>query len=269
MSETPTDREETVAAPASEPAASEQSASYLHPDTAAASSQRLRLIPPDGKPPPWWVRHRDKLMLVEMLLTGLFFLLALYFLWLWIFAEPPIAYQNSRDGFVRALAALPPVRHDPAWRVPAKSGRWTHIIVHHTGAAMGSPASIDRYHREERKWENGLGYHFLIGNGKGMDDGEVHMTRRWLEQLDGAHIKKIRDGREKSNSYCIGVALVGNFEETLATPKQLASLRGVLSFLAREYGIAPDAIFGHGQAAANPTACPGRLFFLDEVARLL
>ncbi len=68
-------------------AAGEQSGSYVYPDNGgAASSQRLRLVPPDGKPAHWWQRHREKLGLVEMVLTGLFFVLTLYFLFLWFFA---------------------------------------------------------------------------------------------------------------------------------------------------------------------------------------
>ncbi len=71
-----------------ESAAGEQSGSYVYPDSGAVStsSQRLRLVPPDGKPTHWWQRHREKLGLVEMILTGLFFALALYFLFLWLFA---------------------------------------------------------------------------------------------------------------------------------------------------------------------------------------
>ncbi len=151
LDETPSPDSRGVAPAGETPdgAAAEQSGSYVYPDGGAASSQRLRLVPPDGKPAPWWVRHREKLNLAEMILTGLFLLLALYFLYLWIVADPP-------------LAAIVP---DPAWKAAAAPGRWTQIVVHHTGTAAGTPAAIDRNHREVRKWENGLGYHFLIGNG--------------------------------------------------------------------------------------------------------
>jgi hypothetical protein len=29
----------------------------------------------------------------------------------------------------------------------------------------GDAASIGKYHKDEKGWVNGLGYHFLIGNG--------------------------------------------------------------------------------------------------------
>ncbi len=240
---------------------------YVHPDGGSMSSQRLRLIPPDGKPIRWWHTHREKLELAETILSGLFILLALYFLYLWFFAAGDIAYDPSREGFVQALAALPAVRPESAWRVRATPGRWRNIVVHHTATKTGSAESIDRYHREVNKWENGLGYHFIIGNGHGMDDGEVAMSRRWREQLDGAHVRM--KGTGKANSWSIGIALVGNFEEEVATPRQLAALRGLLAFLLQEYGIKNEEIVGHGQVSVNFTACPGKLFFLDEVLKTL
>lgn len=323
-------------------AATESGTNFLHPDTASASgSQRLRLMPPDGKPLPWHIRHRQKIMLVETVLTALFLLLALYFLWLWIFSPVSVAWADGasglaaallpspfartektprpdkpkawryaiiaytlapfailgvflflfaytdaeaetdsqpvpefepfaadREGFVDALTALQPILPDPSWRVDAKPGRWRLIVVHHTATKGGSAKSIDRHHREVNKWENGLAYHFLIGNGRDMPDGEVFASRRWLEQLDGAHIKEMRE-HKKPNAFAIGIALVGNFEEAVATPRQLAALRGLLGFLMREYGLKATDIVGHGEAAVKYTACPGKLFFLDEVRNTL
>lgn len=242
---------------------------FLHPDSSAAvsGSQRLRLIPPDGKPASWVNRHKEKIIFAEMALTGLFFLLALYFLFKWITYEPEISYAPSRDGFLAALMALPPVRAKSTWKADSAPGRWRGIVVHHTAGTRGTVASIDRYHREENKWPNGLGYHFLIGNGNGMDDGEIAPGPRWQKQLDGAHVRM--KGTSKGNSFSIGVALVGNFEEAVPSSKQLASLRGLLQFLTAEYDIKPGDIVGHGQVSEKYTACPGKLFFIDEVVKTL
>jgi N-acetyl-anhydromuramyl-L-alanine amidase AmpD len=203
---------------------------------------------------PWWVRHKEKVDLAEMILTGLFFLLALYFLYLWIAGDSsPVALTGP----------------DPAWKVAATPGRWTQIVVHHTGTAAGTAESIDRNHREVRKWENGLGYHFLIGNGKRddagqkMDDGEVHMSRRWREQLDGAHVR-MKDTK-KGTSFSIGIALVGNLEETPPTPAQVSALHYLLAFLTAEYGIPKERIVGHGDVSAQYTACPGAKLPLGEI----
>lgn len=79
---------ESKAKPDAKPdaAAGEQSGSYVYPaDGGAAGSQRLRLVPPDGKPTQWWQRHKEKFFLAELALTGVFFAGALYFLYLWLF----------------------------------------------------------------------------------------------------------------------------------------------------------------------------------------
>ncbi len=247
----------------------------------AETSRRLRLVPPDGKPPPWLSRHRGKLYALEWTATVAFALLALYYLWLLLFSVsspgPGATRPPSREEFRERLRALAPIKPDPAWKVAAKPGRWRGIVIHHTATDGGSPEAIDRYHREKMKFENGLGYHFLIGNGKGMGNGEVAVSQRWSEQekLDGAHVKKMSDEAmakvfgappgSRANSFTIGVSLVGNFENSLATPEQLASLRGLLTFLRKEYGIGLAAIVGHGAVSADPTACPGQWFFVDEM----
>ncbi|MDR1744674.1 MAG: hypothetical protein LBS30_02860 [Planctomycetota bacterium] len=76
---------EALEAVAAANANEQQSGSYVYPDSGAASSQRFRLLPPDSKPAQWRQRHRAKLALIETILTGLFFLLTLYFLFLWLF----------------------------------------------------------------------------------------------------------------------------------------------------------------------------------------
>lgn len=215
---------------------------FIHPDAGAASgSQRLRLIPPDGKPVTWWMRHREKLLVAELIATVVFFMLSLYFLIQWLIYDP--------------------------WNVVVEPGRWKQIVVHHTATAGGSPEGIDRYHRNVNKWENGLGYHFLIGNGNGMPDGQIHTGNRWLQQLNGAHVRM--KGTDQGNSFSIGIALVGNFEETQPTERQLESLRRLLRYLLKEYNVPRENIVGHGSVSAKHTDCPGKLFVIKDMVETL
>lgn len=210
----------------------------------------------------WWRRHHQKILYLEWCLTGVFLCLSGYFLWLLISTPLPDPGTGmavpDQEMFRTRLRSLEPPAPDPAWKVEAQPGRWRAIVVHHSATKGGSVVAIDRFHREERKMENGMGYHFLIGNGNGMPDGAVEPGPRWLQQLDGAHTKK-----DKTNTYAIGICLVGDFTNTLPTERQLASLRSLLAFLRKEYSIGLAAITGHNAIMA--TECPGRCFYMDEV----
>jgi len=102
-----------------------------------------------------------------------------------------------------APAEVPVLAAGAGWDV--RLGRnWRHIVIHHSATATGSAASFDREHRE-RGWE-GLGYHFVIGNGTGTGDGQVEVGYRWRNQQRGAHA-----GNLEYNEYGIGICLVGDF----------------------------------------------------------
>ena len=134
---------------------------------------------------------------------------------------------------------------------------WKYIVLHHTATEVGSVESIHAAHRERRDADGnpwrGIGYHFLIGNGRGMPDGEVAATFRWQEQSDGAHA-----GQSRYNALGIGICLVGNFEEEPPTPAQLKSLRELMTNLRTHCRIEPDCIVRHTDI--KQTACPGKQF---------
>ena len=94
--------------------------------------------------------------------------------------------------------------------------RWKHIILHHSATPNGNAAIFDRYHREARHMEHGLAYHFIVGNGTDSKDGQIEIGPRWTGQLRGGHVKS-----EAYNEDSIGVCLVGNFEETRPTRRQI------------------------------------------------
>ncbi len=236
---------------------------------ATSMSQRGMLVPPDRPPPNWWSRHRRHVHRAEWAVCGIFLLLAGYFAFLLLFPGRPVPVatppQPGREEFRRLLRSLAPINPVADWNVPSRMGRWRSIVIHHSATPGGSPESIDRFHREVRKFENGLGYHFVIGNGTGMPDGQVAIGKRWLEQLDGAHVKNT----DSPNTYSIGICLVGNFNETMPTAKQLASLQGLLAFLRKDYSIGLASIVRHDAASAAATECPGQYFYLDEVVLAL
>lgn len=139
-------------------------------------------------------------------------------------------------------------------RAAVQDGRWRAIVIDHSASPYGTPDSIDQAHRETGR--RGLGSHFVIGNGNGMGDGEVHVGYRWLDQDAGAHTAG-PDG-DRLNRHGIGICLVGDGSRRSFTDAQLKSLMDLVSALAREYDIPAAQIVLHADVA--PTDGPGRYF---------
>jgi len=168
----------------------------------------------------------------------------------------PLASMNSAQSVESVFS--------PAAAI--EPGSWDAIVIHHTGQPSGSPASIDHAHRDAGL--AGLGYHFLIGNGVQMGDGEVHAGFRWVDQLPGAHVAGPAGAAWNSSS--IGVALVGNGDRRPFTEAQVTRLISLVSELARRMDIPSDRIYLHTDLAA--VSSPGRYFkasALTQIADLI
>ena len=141
-----------------------------------------------------------------------------------------------------------------SWR-PSKGvkqqRKWKVIVLHHSATSQGSVESIHEAHLR-RKWL-GIGYHFVIGNGKGMPDGAIEPTFRWKQQMHGAHA-----GVKDFNETGIGICVIGNFENGPPSAKQIQSMQTLVSWLKRTYKIPQEKIIGHKSVKA--TACPGKHF---------
>ncbi len=149
-------------------------------------------------------------------------------------------------------------------RASVKPGRWKYIVVHHSATPVGSAKGMDAYHRDKRHMENGLAYHFVIGNGKGMKDGEIAVGNRWTKQLQGGHLSS-----ESLNQVAIGICLVGDFNKSVPTRDQLDSLEALLEALMKRCNLKVSAIESHKQIQPKHTECPGRRFDLKAVKRRL
>lgn len=180
-------------------------------------------------------------------------------------ASPTPPMPNPPDAPVVGKVA-------PDWTPPGGfSNRWNTIVVHHTATAAGSAASIDRAHRD-RGWD-GLGYHFVIGNGTGAADGQVEVGYRWREQAAGAHCRLTAAyARQRGvsdpgyyNEHGIGIVLIGDFEKTRPTAAQMKSLAVLVAFLMDKCNIPESRVFVHG--GLDQTKCPGHNFSLADLKR--
>lgn len=145
-----------------------------------------------------------------------------------------------------------------------RSGRWKHIVLHHSGTSEGSAKGMNEYHLRVRHMENGLAYHFVIGNGRGMGDGEIYVGNRWKKQLNGGHLAS-----EVQNQTSLGICLVGNFDQKVPSSRQLNSLVALLKALQRHCNLGDKAVVTHQQINTIHTRCPGTKFPIKTVlARL-
>jgi hypothetical protein len=149
-----------------------------------------------------------------------------------------------------------------AWEPAESSREWTSIVIHHTAADHGSVESIHEAHLKRKDkngnpWQ-GIGYHFVIGNGGGMPDGEIEPTFRWRQQIQGAHA-----GSAEYNEQGIGIALIGNFDEGPPSASQVAAVKQLVGALKFRYHILSSKVIGHSDIKA--TECPGKHFPMEEV----
>ena len=141
--------------------------------------------------------------------------------------------------------------------------KWRYIVVHHGATDSGDANEYHFFHLEERGWRNGLGYDFVIGNGTGSPDGGITVGHRWARQIKGAHCTQ-----NNMNRIGIGICLVGNFEKTRPTGKQMRSLTELVRYFRKRYGIPRENVLGHREAGAS-TDCPGKNLDMDKFRKSL
>ena len=130
-------------------------------------------------------------------------------------------------------------------RTPVVDDRWTSIVIHHSGQQAGSAESISELH--QALGYHGLGFHFVIGNGEGTEDGLIQVGYRWMDQLDGEYVPR-----------AISICMIGNGDKAPPTAAQMDQLNRLVTALQARTGIAADHIQLHRDLAQ--TTSPGRYF---------
>ncbi len=136
------------------------------------------------------------------------------------------------------------------------------LLIHHTASASGDIASITREHIA-RGWTT-IGYHYIIGNGKGTPDGKIEPGRP--EWMVGASVFGANTGK-------LAISLVGNFHKPdpgytgRPSGNQLKALERWLLDRGAHYQIGADHIKGHKEVTipGHPTVCPGSEFPLGMI----
>lgn len=146
---------------------------------------------------------------------------------------------------------------DPIFHLarPLDRQRWTGIVVHHSGEPAGDADSIARKHLA--LGYQGLGYHFLIGNGNGLGDGVIHVGYRWNEQLPGAHVSGPLG--DLHNQRSIAICMIGNGDRRPFTDRQIAQLVNLVQRLQKQLDIPAKNVHLHRDLFGQ-TSSPGNFF---------
>ena len=145
-------------------------------------------------------------------------------------------------------------------RAPVARSRWQYIVVHNSGTRQGNAAAFDYYHRRIRRMQNGLAYHFVIGNGTSTGNGQIEVGDRWRRQINGGHVHS-----DYLNNIALGICLVGDFNRDQPTRAQLDCCEELIRYLRQRCGKVGDhypIVKPHREM--NPprwaTDCPGDAF---------
>ncbi len=145
-------------------------------------------------------------------------------------------------------------------RAPVKRSRWQFIVVHNSGTRQGNARAFDYYHRHVRRMQNGLAYHFVIGNGTSTGNGQIEVGDRWRRQINGGHVHS-----DYLNNISLGICLVGDFNRDQPTRAQLDACEELIRYLRErcgktERGAIPVKPHREMNPPRWPTDCPGDAF---------
>ena len=169
-----------------------------------------------------------------------------FLFWPW---SRPTSYRYLTRSVIEAIR-----------RAPVKRRRWQFIVVHNSGTRQGNARVFDYYHRHVRRMQNGLAYHFVIGNGTSTGNGQIEVGDRWRRQINGGHVHS-----DYLNNISLGICLVGDFNRDQPTRAQLDSCEELIRYLRERCGKTD-----RGQIPVRPhremnpprwaTDCPGDVF---------
>ncbi len=171
-----------------------------------------------------------------------------------------LLHTPAGDERVEWRSIAPPIE------TPMHSWRW--IVIHHSAYRSGDTSTIDAAHVKDRGWD-GIGYHFVIGNGRPMPRGRVDATWRWKQQYHGAHAGS-GPSQSPYNQDGIGICVIGNYDDDQLDPYVQARLIELCALLVEHVPtLSSTRIIGHRDVPGKETACPGSHVDINRVRFLV
>jgi hypothetical protein len=142
-------------------------------------------------------------------------------------APPPISGESTYDNLWAADGQASRQLTDAVFntRVPVRQGAWKFIYLHHSDTASGNAMTL-------------AGDHFVIGNGYGLEDGQIQLSQRWNNQLGATPPA----GLASIDPACISICLVGDFNAADPTTAQLRRAAQLVTALQAQLAIGGDKV---------------------------
>lgn len=142
--------------------------------------------------------------------------------------------------------------------MPVNTTKWSSIVIQHLGEPAGSIKSIQRSHLSGGL--DGIGFHFIIGNGNGLGDGVIHGSERWVNQTRAA--RPISVDPESWDENVITICLIGNGNRRSFTEKQILHLSRLVQRLQNKLSIESSDVYLASDLnnSSNMTPSPGNFF---------
>ncbi|MEM6459636.1 MAG: peptidoglycan recognition family protein [Planctomycetota bacterium] len=121
----------------------------------------------------------------------------------------------------------------------AEARPWRAIVIHDSRTRTGSYDAIDKAHR--RAGKDGCGYHLVVNNGTGHDDGRIELGYRWKYQEPGDYL--LGPNAAWYHRHAIGVCVVGDVDDQPLTDAQRRELTWVVRELQRAHNIPAEYVF--------------------------
>lgn len=160
-------------------------------------------------------------------------------------------------------AAFTPIQQIFETRVPVDSSRWKSIVIHQTGSTTGSAQTIAQSSRKTGL--NGLGYHFVINNGRGAPDGRIQVSQCWVEQKPEGYYPFGQAGTSAASA--IRICLIADFSTSGPSSTQMRQLQSLLRSIQQHCRIPSRKISLAGSMVAGTSQW--RFFPLNELRESL
>ena len=146
-------------------------------------------------------------------------------------------------------------------QVPVLPARWQYLYIHQSKTTGGNALMLGNS-------PEGVGDHFIIGNGDGLVDGELQISQLWNHQQSAIS----PSGNLKVQPNCVSICLVGDFDRKPPTPMQLGRLGQLVQALQARSRIPASRVEWLNDAAGtggSSAAGVGRYFpggaFRDQI----